>query len=216
MKKLWNRLRVLFARDRFDRDLAEEMAFHLEMDADERRQAGASDEEARRTARRQFGNPTWLKDESRDQWGWRWLETTAQDVWLALRLMRANRLFTAMAVVTLALGIGANSAVFSLLDAVILHPLPYPRPNQLYLLWTVEGRTQRGHNSSHPDFRDWQEQARSFEGMAAFHGASFNVTGAPDAERIFGIAGTPGLIEVLGIRPALGRSIASPTAGVSP
>jgi putative ABC transport system permease protein len=209
MSEIWRRLRVLFARDRFDAELSEEMAFHLEMDAEERQESGASAEEARLAARRQFGNATLLNDQSRDVWGWRWLDTLAQDVRFAARLMGRNRAFTAIAVVTLALGIGANTAVFSLLDAVLLRPLPYPQPDRLYLLWTVEGRTQRGHHSSYPDFREWQQQAHSFEGMAAFHGASFNVTGPPDAERVFGIACTPGLIEVLGILPALGRSMSA-------
>ncbi len=137
------------------------------------------------------------------------IDTFFQDVRFGLRLMRRNRAFTAIAVLTLALGIGATSAVFSLLDAVLLHPLPYPHSERLYMLWTVEGKSQRGHHSSYPDFRDWQQQARSFEGMAAFNGESYNLTGGTNAERVFGIACTPGLLEVLGIRPALGRSMSS-------
>jgi putative ABC transport system permease protein len=136
----------------------------------------------------------------------RWFGALSQDVRFALRLMRRNRVFTAVAVLTFALGIGANTAVFSLVDAVILHPLPYPEPDRLFMLWTVEGRSQRPMKTSYPDFRDWQAQARAFATMAAFRGASFNVTGAPQAEAVSAIASTPGLFETFGVAPALGRT----------
>ena len=137
----------------------------------------------------------------------RWFASLSQDVRFALRLMRRNLGFSAIAIITLALGIGANTAVYSLLDAVLLHPLPYPEPDRLFMLWTVEGKSQRGHNTSYPDFDEWRK-ARSFEAMGAFHGASYNMTGGPEAERVSAIACTPGLLEALGIQPALGRSIA--------
>ncbi len=129
-----------------------------------------------------------------------------QDVRFALRLMRRNPAFTTMAVVTLTLGIGANTAVFSLFDAVVLHPLPYPEPGRLVMLFTVEGASQRAMNSSSPDFEDWRRQARSFETMTAYRGTSFTVTGSRQAEAVFGITATPGLFETFGVTPARGRT----------
>jgi len=157
---------------------------------------------------RQFGNATWLKDQSRDQWGWSWLETLLGDMRFGARLIRAHPGLTVIAVLTLALGIGANVAVFSLVDAVVLHPLPYPEPDRLFMLWTVEAKSLRAHHSSYGDFEDWRRQSRVFEGMAAYHGIGFNVSGLPDAEHVFGIAATPELLGVLGVQPALGRLIA--------
>ncbi len=139
----------------------------------------------------------------------RWLDAGLADLRFALRLMRANRGFTAIAVLTLALGIGANSAICSLIDAVVLHPLSYPEPDRLFMLWTVEGKSGRGHHSSYPDFDEWRRQSRTFQRLAAFHGAGFNVSGAPGAEHVFGIECTPGLLEVLGVRPEAGRTISS-------
>jgi len=129
-----------------------------------------------------------------------------QDVRFALRLMRRNRTLAAVAVLTLALGIGANTAVFSLFDAVVLHPLPYPEPDRLVMLWTVEGRSQRAIKTSYPDFEDWRAHARSFAAMAAYRGTSFTVAGAPRAEAVAGVAATPRLFEAFGVAPAIGRT----------
>ena len=208
MIEFLRRLRVMLRGRRLDDDLAEEMAFHLEMEAEARRDAGANPEEADAAARRQFGNALSLRDQSRDQWGWAWLETLVGDIRYGARIMWQQRAVTAVAVLTLSLGIGATTAVFSLIDAVVLHPLPYPQPDRLAMLWTVEGASQRSHHVSYPDFDEWRTQSRSFEGMAAFHGAGFNVTGRGAAERISGIAATPDLLTVLGIHPAFGRSLA--------
>ena len=143
----------------------------------------------------------------------RWLDALTQDARFALRLMLRNRGFAAVAVLTLALGIGGNALVFSLLDAVVLRPLPYADPARLYMLWTVEAESQRAMNASYPDFRDWQEQSRTFEGMAAFQQTSFNLTGTAEPERVDALAFTPGLLELLGIRPVLGRSFARGEGG---
>jgi len=196
MSELWRRVRMLFHRDRLDRELEEEMRAHLEM---------LAEEVGNGAARRQFGNATLLKETSREAWRWRWLDRLAQDTRFALRLMRRNPGFSAIAVLTLALGIGGNTLVFSLLDAVVLRPLPFAQPERLYMLWTVDAESQRSMNSSYPDFRDWRQQSRAFQAMAAYRGYSFNLTGTAEPERVDALGATPGLFELLGIQPVLGR-----------
>src|SRR3990172_1189452 len=109
MNELWRRLRMLFHRVRFDRDLEEEMRFHLEMKAQQNREAGMDAEEARYAAQRRFGNATRLQEKSREMWGWRWLEALSQDLHFAVRTARRAPLFTSLAIFTLALGIGLNT-----------------------------------------------------------------------------------------------------------
>ncbi len=155
---------------------------------------------------RRFGNATLLHEDSRAVWNFRWVETLAQDLSFALRLMRRNSGFTGIAVLTLALGIGGNSLVFSLLDAVVLRPLPFADPGRLFTLATVEAETQRAMNSSYSDFRDWQQQNRTFQALAAYRTWSFNLTGMDEPERVDALVTTPGLFELLGMRPILGRS----------
>jgi putative ABC transport system permease protein len=210
MREFWKRFRVLLQRDRLDRELEEEMQSHLRMQAEEIEAAGMPAEEARYAARRQFGNPAFLKEESRGLWGWRWADALAQDLRFALRLIRRNPAFSAIAILTLGLAIGGNTLVFSLVDAVVLRPLPFADPGRLMMLWTVESESQRAMNSSYPDFRDWQGQSRTFEAMAAFALPSYNLTGAAEPERVDALAATPGLFHLLGIEPAVGRSF---TAG---
>src|SRR5579864_3999009 len=120
-------------------------------------------------------------------------------------MIRRAPLFATIVVLTLGLGIGGNTLVFSLIEAVALRPLPYDDPGRLFLLYTVEAESQRGMNSSYPDFRDWQQQSRTFESMAAFRQCGFNLTGPPQPERVDALCGTAGLFELLGVRPVVGR-----------
>ncbi len=122
---------MLVGRKRFDRDLEEEMRSHVEMQAEENRESGMDDGEARYAARRRFGNPTLLKERSREAWGWQWLEGLWQDVRYALRMLVKSPGFTAVAGLSLALGIGANSALFSVMDVMLLRALPVKDPNEI-------------------------------------------------------------------------------------
>jgi len=121
-------------------------------------------------------------------------------------MLARNPGFTAVAVLTLALGIGGNVAVFSLLDAVLLRPLPYSHPDRLFMFFPYETTTQRAMvSTSYPNFQDWREQSRVFESMVAYQEDSFNLTGTPEPERLHGLYSTPGLFALLGISPMLGR-----------
>ena len=140
-------------------------------------------------------------------WRRHWLDGLAQDLRFALRMMRKNPAFTLVAVLTLGLGIGANTAIFSLLEVVLLRPLPYPEPERLFMLWTVEAKSQSGMNSSYPDYRDWREQNHVFERLAAFHGTHYNLTGPPEPERVDALRVAPGLFELLRVQPVLGRTL---------
>ncbi len=134
------------------------------------------------------------------------MATLLQDLKFGLRMLAKNSGFTAVAVLTLALGIGGNVAVFSLLDAVMLRPLPYSHPERLYMFFPFEKSPHRAQvASSYPNFLDWHEQSHAFEAMAAYHEVSFNLTGTTEPERLHGLSSTPGLFALLGIPPLLGR-----------
>src|SRR5947209_17291655 len=135
------------------------------------------------------------------------MQTLLQDLRYGARMLRKKPSFTIVAVITLALGIGANTAIFSVVDAVLLRPLPYPAPEQLVMLWSSmkpQGITQSG--SAMPDYREWRDQNRSFAGLGAFYYSDYNLAGAGfEPERAQGAHVTANLSDVLSVKPALGR-----------
>ena len=131
VSELWPRLRFFVNRQKFEGDLEQEIRFHKELRQREYQNSGIDQDSARYAAQRLFGNDTLLKEVSREMWGWRWLEVLLQDIRYGLRMLAKNPGVTMAVLLSLALGIGANTAIFSLLNAVVLKALPVERPEQL-------------------------------------------------------------------------------------
>jgi putative ABC transport system permease protein len=204
--KLW---RGSIRRLKREDELDEEIQSHLRLAAEERAEQGETAEQARAAATREFGNVPLVKEVTRDMWGYRWLETLLQDVRYGLRMLVKNPGFTAVAVLTLALGIGANTAIFSVLDAVLLRPLPYRDSQQLVKVWTRFtgiGAPNDQNWVSAPEFRDFVQLNKSFADLAAISGdtAAIGVKGSP--ERVVGAEVSPSLFPILGVRAHLGRT----------
>jgi putative ABC transport system permease protein len=189
-----------------DDDLDRELRDHLDLEAEDRRTAGLSGEEARNAAHRALGNTTLIKEDVRSIRGWPVIERLAQDVRYALRAMRKNPGFTAVSVLSLALGIGANTAVFTFVNAALLQPLPYPDAGRIA---AIQQRPLKGGANTrvHPrSFVPWSERTRSFEAMTIVQAIPVNTEGADGAEQVPGLWSTPELFQVFGVTPILGHT----------
>src|SRR6185295_10854627 len=203
-----DRLGNLFRSGRLAREIDEELEFHLEMRARDLEAQGHAPEAARRRARRALGNPLAWRERTRDADTFVFLETLFEDSRLGFRALGRNPGFALAAMLTLALGIGANTAVWSVIDAVILRPLPYPEPERLYALYQSHEAKEVGRTRAAPlDFLDWQSQNRSFSALAAHVGTGFTLAGGSgrEPERVFGQLVSTELFDALGIEPSLGR-----------
>jgi putative ABC transport system permease protein len=200
-------LRRLFSRRVYD-DLSEEIQEHLEEKTEELVAGGMSRKEAAAAARREFGNVTLIEQDSREVWKWPSLESFLMDLRYGLRMLRKNPSFTAVAILTLALGIGANTAIFSYVNAWMIKPLPYPDADRLVVFeshdkkkgWTREGLT------STASFLDFQKQNTSFEHIALWTGWNFNLTGDGAPALVEGGRVSWSYFDALGVKPMLGRT----------
>ncbi|HKN68728.1 MAG TPA: ABC transporter permease, partial [Gemmatimonadaceae bacterium] len=203
LSKLRRRARLIVDRAAVEREMRDEMRFHLEMEAEELTRFGAEQSEARRLARRRFGGVARYEDEARDARGGRWLEQLRQDTRYALRVLGRGRGFVVVAVLTLALGVGANTAIFSVVRGVLLRALPYPDPERLVAVQSVINGAPTA--VSPPDFVDWRAQAKSFSGLAAYFLSTTNLTGAGEPERLTQARVSANFFDILGVRLARGR-----------
>jgi putative ABC transport system permease protein len=203
------RIGNLFRKRRHERELADELASHLQMHIEDNLRSGMTPEEARRQALIKLGGLEQVKEECREARGIRFIEELAQDLRYGLRQLRRNPGFAAVAVITLALGIGATTAIFSVIDGVLLKPLPYPHPEQLVALWlTAPGINTKDLNPSLATYFVFRDQNRTFQDIGLYTGVSRNVTGHGEPEHVAGLDVTYGLLRTLGVRPMLGRSFA--------
>jgi len=190
-----------------EQELDEELRSHLRMAERDRHERGETLEQAHNAARREFGNVSLIKQVTREVWGWASVERLMQDLRYGIRMLAKLPGFTTVAILTLALGIGANTALFSVVNGVLLKPLPYPHPEQL--VWLAESKPNFDTGSiSFPNFRDWQKDNRTFSGMAISRGYSFNLTGQGEAEQLRGRFISFDFFSVLGVNPLIGRGFA--------
>jgi predicted permease len=204
LRSAFLRLRNLLHKD--ERELRDELHSHLQLHIDDNLRRGMASDEARRHALRKLGGLEQTKEAIRDQHSLPLAESLLRDLRFAVRLLKKSPAFTSVAILTLALGIGANSALFSIVNAVILRPLPYPNPEQLVTLRESKPNFATG-SVSFPNFLDWQKENRTFSSIAAMRGGyGVTLTGLGDAEQLNTILLTSGFFEQLGVNPVLGRT----------
>ncbi|HXG65019.1 MAG TPA: ABC transporter permease [Blastocatellia bacterium] len=201
--RLW--LRALLHKAEVERELEEELRYHVERQAELNVRLGMGAEEARRAALRQFGGVEQAKEASRDARGVRWLEELLQDLRYGARMLRKQPGFTLIAVATLSLGIGANTAIFSVVNAVLLRPLPYGDADRLVIVWEANQQTEQN-TISPANFFAWQEQNSVFAGMAAFFDTRNSLSGDGEPEEVPGQIATDNLFSVLSVNAMLGRT----------
>ena len=200
------RLRALFEQERLERELDDEVRFHLEMQIEHNLKAGMAPADARHAALRSFGGIDPMKEKYRERRGFALVETVMQDLRYAVRTLVRSAGFTATSVTVLALAIGANTAMFSVLNAVLLRPLPYESPEQLAMLWTeMPNQGVREGRSAYRDVEEWRSQSRSFADMAVFDPVSATLASDAGAEHISVARVSPNIFPLLGLQPAHGR-----------
>lgn len=189
-----------------DEDLDRELAAHLELEAEEQRDAGRSPEQARYAAQRALGNTLLIKEDVRATWRWASLESVGQDLRYALRMLRKSPGFTAATLISLTVGIGLNSSVFSVVNAILLRPLPSPEPDRLVRIFQGDWG-----NLSYRNFRDLRAQSATLEGTAAYswpNPVALSDPSSPDGthtEQVWSAAVSTNYFDVLGVRAQRGR-----------
>ena len=202
MRELWRRLRYGQHRER---GLDQEIRFHIDQQTDKNLRAGMTPDEARRRAFVKFGGVEYLKERTRDEYRPAFLEDFLRDVRYGVRLFLRSRAFAIVAILTLGLGIGAATAVFSVVDGVLLRPLPYPDPDRIVRLFQVNANGRRTNTVSEPNFEDWKSGTRSFSAMAEMSGGQTPVTIGAEPTMTAGAGVSREFFDVIGVRPLVGR-----------
>src|SRR5215468_8489762 len=194
--------RRLWLRKKMEEELEKELRFHLDQHTADLIAQGLDPEEARRRARLALGGQEQVKEQCRDARGTRWLEDLPQDLRYGARMLLKKPGFTLIAILTLSLGIGANTAIFSLVNTALLRPLPVERPEQLV---SINNLSLGIPVISFPNYRDFRDRMNSFSGMVAFRVTSLGLSNNGVNERVWGYLATGNYFQVLGVKPALGR-----------
>ena len=206
LDKLRHRFASLFRRAKVDAQLADELRFHFDQLVSENISAGMSPDDARRAALRAMGTIATIQEECRDTRGTKWMDDLLHDLAYAWRSFHRNPAFFLSAILILAVGIGANSAVFTVVRAVVLNPLPFPNPHQLVILWKSDRNDAAQRSGIAPaDFLDLQQQVRSCTSIAAFANTFFDVTAVDDPYRLVAARVSSNFFSTLGLRPTVGR-----------
>lgn len=205
LRELGRRLRALARGRQIDRDLHEEMQLHLDLRQDHLRSQGVPDPEARDTARRHFGNALRLREESHDAWGWRWLEQLAQDLRFGARTLLHAPGFTATVVITLGLGIGATTAIFSIVSGVLLRPLPFADAGRLVQVYGVAALSDRN-GLSFDDLAEFRRQATSLAKIAGYSTTTRHLQVGSTLVRLTAVVADRDFFDLLGVAPIAGRT----------
>src|SRR5580658_1184146 len=205
--RMWKRTQWWWRRRQEDKELDEEIQSHLEIEARERANAGASPSEAEAAARRAFGNRTQIAERTREVWGLRWMEELGRDLRYGARSLRRTPGFTFVSVLTLALGIGANTAIFSVVKNVLLEPLAYTEPGRIVAVQTLWTKTNHAGNVSGGDYADLVAQPSPFAAATRYSGGEMPVETAGQAEFVAAYGTDAGFADVFQLRPVAGRLI---------
>ena len=204
-------VRNLLRRDRVERELTDEIDGYVDLLTEEKAAQGMSRDDARRAARLEIGRVDYVKEQVRDVRVGAWLDALRQDVRFGVRTLTRRPAFTLIAVLTLGVGMGATTAMFSLIDSVLLKPLPFHEPDRLATVWEVRPRFNQPRMVVAPlNYVDWQRQVKAFESLAAYVTMPVNLTGAGTPERLVSVQVTPNLFQTLGVDPIVGRWFVTP------
>jgi putative ABC transport system permease protein len=207
LTRLLSRLRTRFGRPVPDEEIDQEIRFHLAEEARLRTEAGMSAADAEASARRDFGNALRVREVTRAVWGQRVLDNLGQDLRFAWRTLHRSPGFTLVAVGTLALAIGATTALFTVVNSVVLRPLAFPEPHHLVMVFERSPEGNATNSVSERNYVDWRARIRSFDGLALMQQIPMNVVGSEEAEQVPGLLVSGEFFDVLGVPPLLGRTI---------
>jgi hypothetical protein len=206
-RKIMSAVRYLFTKQKVERDVDSKIQFHIERQTEENLRRGMAPDEARRAARRSIGGVEHLKEECRDARAGSVLETMLQDIRYGVRVLLKNPGFASIAIITLALGIGVNTAIFSVVYGVLLRPLPYQRGGQLVVL---HQQASKAHVPNVPfsakEIFDYRDHNRTLDGVVEHHTMVFLLLGKDTAERVQTAVVSANFFDVLGVKPLFGRT----------